>query len=90
VAHVTTIVSVEPMASIITIERISELGELFLRSMFQLLVTANIPSTLILSTLIMEVIFSSEMSVLTIATWYHIPERYFYSHRRKNLNYYIA
>jgi hypothetical protein len=35
---------------------------------------ANIPSSLILSTLMMEVIHSSGMSVLTRATWCHISE----------------
>jgi hypothetical protein len=72
---------------IIRVERISKLGTLpvitngsahylvFLRSVFQLLVTANVvPSSMILSTLIMEVIRSSETSVLTTATRRHIPE----------------
>jgi hypothetical protein len=39
-----------------------------------LLVTANIPSSLILSALMMEVIGSSETLALTRATQYHIPE----------------
>jgi hypothetical protein len=42
--------------------------------MFQLLVTANIPSSLILFTLMMEVIHSSKTLVHTRATWHHIPE----------------
>jgi hypothetical protein len=37
-------------------------------SVLQLLVTANISSLLVLVTLMMEAIHSSEMSVLTIAT----------------------
>jgi hypothetical protein len=45
-----------------------------LHSVLQLLITANIPSSLILSTLIMDVIHSSETSVLTRTLWHHIPE----------------
>jgi hypothetical protein len=41
----------------------------------QLLVAANVvPSLLILVTLMMEAICSSETSVLTRATWYNIPD----------------
>jgi hypothetical protein len=41
----------------------------------QLLVTANVvPSSLILVTLMMDVLSSSETSVLTRATWHNIPE----------------
>jgi hypothetical protein len=43
-------------------------------SVLQLLVTANVPSLLILSIPMMEAIRSSETSVLTRATWSHIPE----------------
>jgi hypothetical protein len=43
------------------------------RKVLQLLATANVPSSLILSTLI-EAIPSSETSVLTRATRHHIPE----------------
>jgi hypothetical protein len=39
-----------------------------------LLITADAPSSLILFTLIMEAIHSSETSVLTITTRPHIPE----------------
>jgi hypothetical protein len=46
-----------------------------LHSEFQLLVPANaVPSSLILSALMMDAIHSSEMSVLTRATWCHTPE----------------
>jgi hypothetical protein len=45
----------------------------FLCSLCQLLVTANVPSSPIFVTL-MEVQRSSEMSVLTRATWHNIPE----------------
>jgi hypothetical protein len=46
-----------------------------LRNVLQLLVIANIvPSSLILSTLMVKVICSSEMAVLTRATWRHITE----------------
>jgi hypothetical protein len=47
----------------------------FLRSVLQLLITADIvPNSLILSTLMMEAILSSEKSVLTRATRRHIQE----------------
>jgi hypothetical protein len=40
----------------------------------RLLVTANaVPSSLIIPTLMIEAILSSETSVLRIATWRHIP-----------------
>jgi hypothetical protein len=40
----------------------------------RLLVTANVPSSPILVTLMMEVLLSSETSVLTRAMWHNIPE----------------
>jgi hypothetical protein len=47
---------------------------LYLRSVLQLLVTSNtVPSSLILWSLVIESIPSSETSVLTRATWRHIP-----------------
>jgi hypothetical protein len=50
-------------------------SEMFLRSVLQLLVTVNVvPSLLILVTLMMEVLRSSETSVLTRVTWHNIPE----------------
>jgi hypothetical protein len=45
-----------------------------LRSICRFLVTDNVPSSLILVTLMMEVLHSSKMSVLTRATWRNIPE----------------
>jgi hypothetical protein len=57
--------------------------------MHQLLVTANVPSSLILVTLMMEVLRSSETSVLTRATWRNAPENdILYSHHRENLRSY--
>jgi hypothetical protein len=47
----------------------------FLSSMLQLLVSANVvPSLPILITFMMEAILSSETLVLTAATWHNIPE----------------
>jgi hypothetical protein len=47
----------------------------FLRGVFPLLVTANVPSSLIIFTLMIKTIRSSETSVLKTATWrLHIPE----------------
>jgi hypothetical protein len=57
----------------------------FPRSMLQLLVIANVvPSSLILFTLMMEAIHSSETSVATLVTRRHIPEYVIlHSHRHK-------
>jgi hypothetical protein len=49
------------------------------------------PTTLILFTLLMEAIDSSETSILTRATRRHIPEdNIFHSHGRENLKSYLA
>jgi hypothetical protein len=62
--------------SVIMVKRIGELGTtLALTSNYTLLVAANVvPNSLILFTLMVEEIHSSEMSVVTSTTRRHIPE----------------
>jgi hypothetical protein len=68
-------ISEKRIASIIRMKKISELLRRNFRSILQLLVIAeDVPSSLILVTLMMEAIFSSETSVLTRATRRYIPE----------------
>jgi hypothetical protein len=67
----------------------SYVSTVFLRSVFRLLVTENVPRSPILVTLMMETIRSSETSVLTGDTRRHIPEESIvHSHRRQNLKSY--
>jgi hypothetical protein len=74
--------SEEHIASI-RVKRMVEVGTLLaissnyvvLRSVLQLLITANVVLSLLdFVTLMMEAIRSSEASVLTRATWCHVPE----------------
>jgi hypothetical protein len=81
VALETTDVSEERITSI-RVKRINKLGTILAVT----LVTANVPSSLIL-TLMIEAISSSETSVITRA----IPEDgILHRHRRETLKYYIA
>jgi hypothetical protein len=62
-----------------------------IHSVLRLLVTANVPSSLILVALMMEAICLSKTSVLSRATWHNFPEdAILHSHCRKNLKSYIA
>jgi hypothetical protein len=70
VAVVTTDVSEERIVSIIRVEAMV----LFLRSVLQLLVTANLFSSPILSALMMEEIRSTETTIPTKTTRSHMPE----------------
>jgi hypothetical protein len=88
VAPITANISEEYIASIIRVSRISELGATLAeewrllgcyavhtaKSVHRLLVMANVPSSPILVTSMMEALSSSETSVLTRATQHNIPE----------------
>jgi hypothetical protein len=63
----------------------------FLRSVLWLLAAVNVvPNFLILVTLMMETIRSSETSILTRAAWHNIPEgSILLSHCLENINPYV-
>jgi hypothetical protein len=79
VALVRTEVSEELSVSIIKVTRIGELGTLAVTSIrrklqvLRMLVTANVPSSPILATLMMETLSSSETSVFTKAARRNVP-----------------
>jgi hypothetical protein len=61
-----------------------------LHSVLQLPVTAKVPNSLVLSTLMMVAVHSSKISVLTTATWHYIPEdSILYSRCLENLKSYM-
>jgi hypothetical protein len=74
VAVVRTNVLEECITSIIRVIGTSELGTTLAVCMPYLLVTANVPSLLVLVTVMMDVIHSTKISVLTRSTWHNIPE----------------
>jgi hypothetical protein len=106
VALVRTDILEECITSIIRMTKIGELGTtlavtsnrstlrrnsiVFIRTVLWLLVTANVSSSLILITQMMEAIRSSEKSILTRITWHNIQgDGILHSHRHENLKSYI-
>jgi hypothetical protein len=86
VGLVRTDISVERIASIITVTRTGQIGTMLAVlatdtcreetrvCVRRLLVTANIPGSPILLAMMIGMLGSSETSVLTRATWHYIPE----------------
>jgi hypothetical protein len=77
------------MLRLVALER-TDCDIALLRSVRRLLVTANVPSSPILVTLMLEALHSSETLVLTKTTWCNIPDDgILHSHRSENLKSYI-
>jgi hypothetical protein len=66
------------VSSNLQLKHTAEKLAVFLRSVLQLLVTSEVPSSLILYTLMMEAILFSETSVLRRATRHRIPKTTFF------------